>query len=113
MTYSQHRADLKNLCAHQLNQEADEIGVNDSINRKLEKFYAHGDETVLFRTFEEWTKMGYKIVKGQKAFKFWGVPQEFEIRNEKDPTKIDGIGSFCPIIFKFSENQVSKTENLR
>lgn len=113
MTYSQHRADLKNICAYNLQQPAHEIGVNDTINRKLERFYSGGDETVLFRTFEEWTKMGYKVLKGERGFKFWGIPQDFEIRNPNDPSKIESIGSYCPIVFKFSESQVIRYENLR
>ena len=113
MTYSQHRANLKNICSTELQQATEEIGVNDSVNRKLEKFYAQGDESVLFRTFEEWKNLGYKILKGSKAFEFWGTPQEFEIRNEKDPSKVESIGSYCPVIFKFSENQVYRPENLR
>jgi hypothetical protein len=113
MTYSQHRVDLKNICQDVLKQATDEIGVNDSVNSKLEKFYADGDESVLFRTFEEWIKMGYIINKGAKAFKFWGVPQEFEIRNPEDSSKVNGIGSWCPIIFKFSEHQVSNPQNVR
>lgn len=111
MTYSQHRADLKNICQINLKQQTEEIGLSESINKKLQLYYSSGDETVLFRTFEEWVKMGYTVKKGSKAFKFWGTPEEFEIRNPKDPSKVEGIGSFCPVVFKFSENQVYNSQN--
>lgn len=113
MTYSQHRANLKSICSTELQQATEEIGVNDSVNKRLEKFYANGDESVLYRTFEEWSKMGYKIIKGSKAFEFWGTPEEFAIRSKEHPEKVESIGSYCPVIFKFSENQVEKIENLR
>lgn len=112
MTMHEHRIELKEISIianrQTINSETELYG-----NKALEEYYADGDEKILFRTFDEWVKIGYKINKGEKAFKFWGVPQDFEIRNEKDPSKIESIGSFCPIVFKFSENQVYKIENLR
>lgn len=113
MTYSQLRANLKEICSTDLQQAPDLIGVNDSVNKKLEVFYSKGDDSVLFRTFEEWQKLGYKVSKGEKAFLFWGTPQEFEIRNPNDPSKIESVGSYCPVVFKFSENQVYNPLNLR
>lgn len=113
MTYTERRQELKDICQSLLNVSSEDVGTNNSVNKKLELMYADGDETVLFRTFEEWVKMGYLINKGAKAFLFWGTPQEFEIRKPEDITKIVGVGSYCPVIFKFSENQVSHPQNVR
>lgn len=113
MTYSQHRANLKTVCSNLATAQDAEVTENESVNKKLEKFYAQGDESVLFITFEEWANLGYRILKGSKAFEFWGAPEEFEIRDKKNPSKIESIGSYCPIIFKFSEHQVERPENLR
>ncbi|HLP03853.1 MAG TPA: hypothetical protein VK152_00350 [Paludibacter sp.] len=113
MTYSQHRANLKEVCKNQILSNIDSVEHRESVNKKLEKHYSGGDETLLFRTFEEWEKMGYRVTKGEKAFLFWGVPEDFEIRNPNDPAKIESVGTYFPIIFKFSEKQVYNHQNLR
>jgi len=113
MTMQQHRTILKEICATQLRHSIETEFYNESVNSKLQDYYSDGDESVLFRTFEEWVNLGYRIKKGEKAFCFWGTPEDFEIRNEKDPSKIESIGSFYPVVFKFSEIQVYKPEYLR
>lgn len=113
MTYSQHRANLKQICATFKTEAEQAAEHKETANKRLEKMYSEGDETVLFRSFEEWEKLGYRVIKGSKAFVFWGTPQDFEIRDEKDNSKIKEVGTFFPIVFKFSENQVYRPENLR
>jgi hypothetical protein len=112
MTMHEHRIELKELTANCIRRFANS-DVELYGNKALQDYYSDEDETILFRTFDEWVNMGYKVNKGEKACKFWGVPQNFEIRDKKNPAKIESIGTFCPIIFKFSELQVTKIENLR
>lgn len=109
MKYIEHRQELK-VISKNLNQ----VGtVDERMNKKLEKFYSHVNDDIKFRTFEDWNSLGYKVKKNEKAYKFWGKPVDFEIRNLQDNRYITDIGSYFPIIFKFSENQVYKLDNLR
>jgi hypothetical protein len=78
MTYTQHRANLKNVCSILATADSAEITQNQSTNKKLELFYSNGDDSVLFRTFEEWQNLGYKVLrletlKTPKKFKILGV----------------------------------------
>jgi hypothetical protein len=107
MTMQEHRKELKELCVKLNNRQANSVEELHG-NRALAEWYADENSNVIFRTFEEWNTLGYKILKGQKGFAFWGHPQEFDIRDKKNPSKIKEVGVYCPIVFKFSQNQVTK-----
>jgi hypothetical protein len=51
-----------------------------------------------FKTFEEWTKEGYTIIKGSSAFVIWGQPVEVVKKFEKI--------RYCPLKYLFSDKQV-------
>lgn len=59
-----------------------------------------------FKTLQQWAKDGFNVIKGQKAFLFWGKPLE----------RIDEEGkefSFFPISYLFARHQVQRRAERR
>lgn len=108
MKMHEHRDFLKNLC-QPFFAEVESKKVN-SINEALAAFYAVDfAEVLIFKTYEEWGKDGFFVKKGEKAFLFWGMPEEKAKYDNNG--KIISVYSFCPISFKFNQLQVSNPKS--
>ncbi len=84
-----------------------EEGEFETINQALTEGYKKDDPTIrTFKTFHEWRKEGWKVVKGSKAFLCWGRKRKVKIdKSENDELK---EYAFFPLCYLFSNNQVQK-----
>jgi hypothetical protein len=80
------------------------------VNTLLSDYFYNPSGKLIFKTFNDWKKEGYKIKKGSKAFLFWGTPKEYlklkEKKQGEDPEQDNEI--FFPLAFLFSSEQVEK-----
>jgi len=88
------REQLRNL-TNSLVETAKNTGRQDvKCNQLLREAYDVIDKTL--DTFEGWNEKNYSILRGSKAYVFWGEPI---------PNK-DGSFMYCPVKFMFSQDQV-------
>lgn len=81
-------------------------GAIDSINEGLVAiYYSHGYEDL--KTFEQWTKAGYRIKQGAKALYLWGKQTVKIITENEDEKEI----KYFPLVALFSKEHVYKPEN--
>jgi hypothetical protein len=81
-------------------------GVIDSINEGLIAIYfSHGYEDL--KTFDQWTKAGYRIKHGAKALYLWGKQTAKTITENNEEKEI----KFFPLVALFSKEHVYKPEN--
>ena len=81
-------------------------GVIDSINEGLIAIYfSHGYEDL--KTFDQWTKAGYRIKHGAKALYLWGKQTAKTITENNEEKEI----KFFPLVALFSKGHVYKPEN--
>lgn len=111
-TIQEKRDFLKKLSAAvtELVKNEEYPNINTAI---IDTFYIDKQHTT-FKTFNEWKREGYSILKGSKAFLVWGKPtavQEKEKAQEQgkdEPATDDSQKDFYPIAFLFSNAQVEK-----
>jgi len=86
-------------------------GVYNTVNKGLEEIYKEESSADHFKHITQWNKDGYRVIKGEKGFLFWGRPKEYAI--DKSPVK-DGETEeekkirYFPVCHLFSNLQVSK-----
>lgn len=115
---SQKHRDAKNelialsVKARQLQSEIEALqGVRLSINEILLSFYkldGHGDS---FKTFDEWSRAGWKVKKNEKGLKIWGSKRAAAKRPQsQEESESDEAADyqFFPICYVFSDKQVEK-----
>lgn len=78
-----------------------------TINEALIEIYSEGEE-VEFKTFNDWKKEGYKIVKGSKSFPIWGAPIKCKAKVIEEGAEEAKEFSMFPICNVFSSKQVVK-----
>jgi len=84
-------------------------GIYDTVNEGLKKFYeAENTDIEEFNTFNQWKEKGYTIMKGSKAFLFWGQPRNYSQVPEEgtEPEEF----KYFPIAYLFSNLQVINTK---
>lgn len=59
-----------------------------------------------FKTFKQWSKEGFSVKKGEKAFLVWGRPKEAQEQEAGKPEPNEDERTFFPIAFVFSNAQV-------
>ena len=78
-----------------------------TINSYLRATYASLEDTTEFNSFKGWKDKGFKVKKGEKAYRVFSAPKKMKIGEDKktgeDVTK-DRFFQACI----FSENQVEK-----
>jgi len=82
-------------------------GAFDSVNEVVLNSYKTPEHQV-FKTFNEWKREGYHILKGSVSFPIWGRPKE----TTKAPTNENPEESYkyWPICYFFSNAQVEQEE---
>ncbi|PCJ22890.1 MAG: hypothetical protein COA96_13095 [SAR86 cluster bacterium] len=87
------------------------LGINEMLVRM------HSDSTGCkeFKTFHDWKKVGFRVIKGESAYRIWAKPIKAKAANESN-TKEDEDASqykFWPMCCLFNESQVISinTEN--
>ncbi len=86
------------------------------VNDVLMEFHRETTGASDFKTFKEWSDLGYKIKKGSKAVQVWAAPRqgtnEIEVKEIKsgDTKTIEEQYQFFPMCSLFNENQVELTE---
>lgn len=86
-----------------------------SINQILIKMYKEEAGCRVFRTFEGWKDEGYRVKKGETAFRIWGKPIKAERQTENnngdagEGGDVDKYKMF-PMCCLFNEHQVEKVE---
>lgn len=110
--YYKKREALKDLCASL--KAAQKLGAYsdcNTMNEILKEFYAEAGHTVL-KTFNEWKKDGYSIVKGAKAILLWGTPkatkESKQAAAEAGKTEEEAKEDYFPLAYMFSNKQVHK-----
>lgn len=82
-----------------------------TINEMLRTYYEKESHITELNTFDQWKEKGYQVRRGEKAFLFWGRPQnkqkteEGDQGEEKTITKAD---DFYPICYLFDISQCYK-----
>ena len=91
--------------ARAIREERDE---DCTINHILITEFYQNDENTTFKTFGEWRKAGFSIIKGSKAFLIWGSKRKVEKQNEnsEEPDQY----KFFPVCYLFSNAQVKKSK---
>lgn len=82
-------------------------GMYDTVNDRLREIYEEENPDIVeFNTFNQWKKQGYTILKGSKAYLFWGQPRKVEQapEGEEEPQEF----KFYPLAYLFSNLQVIK-----
>jgi len=64
----------------------------------------------LFKTFHDWKNDGYKVKKGEKAFRIWGKPIKALKKSETDTSNEDQEFKMFPMCCVFNELQVEKND---
>lgn len=53
-----------------------EAAENLGINEILMQWYGEDTGQTVFKTFHDWKKEGFKVIKGQNAFRIWSMPKK-------------------------------------
>jgi N-terminal domain of anti-restriction factor ArdC len=75
-------------------------GSNEALKMQ---YLAQNPEIKTFKTFTEWKREGYSVLKGEKGFQFWSNP----IKTTKE--KPDGEAKeskFFKVVYLFADTQV-------
>lgn len=82
-----------------------------SINEILINHFYKDDNNQEFKTLYDWSKAGFKVVKGSKSFVIWGKPKAIKDKNQETPkqkTEEEEESEFYPLCYLFSNAQVEK-----
>ena len=102
--YLKNRETLKQLSStvKPLVKEGEYSTVNEAIKELIYK--EQHPEITEFNTFRSWKAQGKKILKGSKAFLFWGMPVKAKRQDEgKEPDEF----SYFPLCYLFANTQVN------
>ena len=82
-----------------------QMGRFDTVNEAIIETIYSSKEHQEFKTFNEWGKLGFKVVKGSKAFAVWAKPKQAQNHNtEKEGDEY----KYFPICYLFSNAQVER-----
>jgi hypothetical protein len=88
-------------------------GAISTVNEGLHEIYTEQNEQIdEFNTFKQWKKKGKTIIKGSKAFLFWGQPREIEQQKIDDnSTEEEKKMKYFPLAYLFANTQVTGGAN--
>ncbi|MEE9363701.1 MAG: ArdC-like ssDNA-binding domain-containing protein [Cellulophaga sp.] len=92
-----------------------ELGEYENVNQGILDLYRNENHTE-FHTFKKWKELGYKVVKGKKAFFIWSRPIKVTHKateKEKQENKADKEFKFFGLAHLFSNAQVELLEPKR
>lgn len=82
-------------------------GVFASVNEGLEKIYSdEAGRKLTFNTYKGWKDKGRQVIKGERAYLFWGSPRKIgdKAKDEK-PEDDKNTRTFFPISYLFDIDQ--------
>ena len=106
--------DLSNLYRSSLNKKTDEENLCVNCNEFVLKTYTTETSAAVWKTFKQWRKDGYKVVKGAKGFPIWSKPikakagKETQAEPQTDSKTDKKEFSFFGICYLFNNLQVEK-----
>lgn len=100
----QQLRELSKIAKLRMQADCEGMTVNEIL---IEEFYTN-EENTIFKTLREWSKEGYKVKKGEKAFLIWGKPRAINKKEAQQPKEDEEKEDFYPICFIFSNAQVVK-----
>ena len=122
-TAKQNREKLKqlsnSLAVYQ--EEARQKGITiPTINQLLMDYYKQQwkVDSMVFRTYDDWKKDGYQVIRGEKALLLWGnkvvkiINQELDSNGKPIPNSGKKI-EYCEILHVFNEYQTFNPEDCR
>jgi len=78
-------------------------GSNEALKMQ---YLAQNPEIKIFKTFTEWKREGYSVVKGAKGFQFWSNPIKTTKQAPDGETK---ESKFFKVVYLFADTQVKPT----
>lgn len=83
-------------------------GAIDTVNEGLKNIYkGENPDITEFNTFNQWKDKGKTILKGSKAFLFWGQPREFEQQKiDENSSEEEKKMQFFPMAYLFANTQI-------
>jgi hypothetical protein len=83
-------------------------GAYATVNEGLNEIYKEENPEIKeFNTFNQWKKSGKTILKGAKAFLFWGQPKEYaQQETDENSTEEEKKMKYFPVCYLFSNLQV-------
>lgn len=82
-----------------------QMGAFDTVNEAIIETVYSSKEHQVFKTFNEWARQGFKVVKGSKAFAVWAKPKQAQ---NHDKAKEGDEYKYFPICYLFSNAQVER-----
>ena len=76
-----------------------ESGKFQTVNAAIINAVYRSSEHQTFKSFDEWKREGYSVLKGSKSFCIWGKPTQITKENEESY-------EFFPLAYLFSNAQV-------
>ncbi len=84
-------------------------GEYNNLNEALIQVAYKSDTHQEFKTFNQWKREGFTILKGSKAFAVWAQPvKATKAKEGANPEDFE----FFPVCYLFSNAQVRRTENV-
>ena len=96
--------ELSKIAKMRMQMDCDGMSINEVL---IEKFYTD-DENTEFKTLHDWSKKGYKVNKGAKAFLIWGKPRAINKQQPQNQESEEDEDEFYPLCYLFSNAQVTK-----
>lgn len=83
-------------------------GAISTVNEGLIEMYMEENEQIQeFNTFKQWKQKGKTIIKGSKAFLFWGHPREIEQQKiDETSTEEEKKMKYFPLAYLFANTQI-------
>lgn len=92
--------ELSNLAKIRMKADLEGYTVNEIL---VNEFYKN-EENKVFKTLHDWSKDGFQVLKGSKAFLVWGKPKQKTKETDQDEDEEE----FFPLCYLFSNAQVKK-----
>jgi hypothetical protein len=80
-----------------------------SLNKALIEVAYKTEQHQEFKTFNQWQREGFKILKGSKAFPIWA--QKVKTTKTKEGASAENY-EFFPVCYLFSNAQVRRADNV-
>ena len=93
-----------------LNPHYDRKTSDKSINELIIKNVYNSENNRIFRTFKEWSKSGYNIIKGSKGYLIWSRPASKLLEEQGKKHDVEDSSKFY-VSYIFSSEQVILSNN--
>jgi hypothetical protein len=111
-THKEKRQELKEISKIAKgfqNSSCEGMTINEIL---IDEFYTD-EENQEFKTLFDWSKNGFKVLKGSKSFLIWGKPRKLKDKTEApkpQATEGEDESEFYPLCYLFSNAQVVKKD---